>query len=419
MKRALWTVKAFVSGRIGLVRSLGREGVPVAVAVPAHEPYAAVGYSRYSREVVPVPNFAKSTEKALLRLEQWASAQAEKPIVFCNGESDVLLFSRNRDRLSKYFHIPLAPADLLEALVDKGKFAALSDSYGLQTPRTVIPKSNEECLQAAREIGFPCILKPVNQRYWHEEIIQAALGGTRKAVLLNSEEDLKRLLGRFPEITGREMVQEYVPGPDIQHYDFHSYIDHAGTVKGWVVGHKLRTYPIHFGQGAYTHYVDEPRIAQVCLTALERIGYTGKANINLKRHSVTGKDYILEINPRFSIWSVFDQRCGVNLAMQQYKDALGLPTEFLTPHGRPQRWLWLSHDLMALRDYRRAGELTYWRWFKSLFTERGPVEFQMFAWDDPLAAPLSVYSTVRRKAHYWGLAVRRRLHLPTPQTEYS
>lgn len=272
----------------------------------------------------------------------------------------------------------------------------------------------------AEQIGYPCIIKPIHQRHWHEPAFRDAVGGNSKAILVRSETDLRRIIDRFPVVDGREMIQEYIPGPDTQHFDFHCYIDRSGTPKGWVVGHKLRTYPIHFGQGAYTRYVHEPRIAEVCLDALARIGYVGKANINLKRHSVTGKDYILEINPRFSVWSVFDSSCGVNLALQQYKDALGIPIEPLAPHGRPQRWLWFANDLKAMRDYRRSGELTIWLWLKSYIQEPGRIEYQVFAWDDPLSLPLSWLDNLHRKAIYLYLGLKRRLGWQTRKgADYS
>ena len=403
-----YQVAALVTGRIGLVRSLGREGVPVTLTVPARYPFVTARYSRYSRHILPVPHFEMQTDAALECLETWAKGQASPPVVMCNGESDVLLFARHRERLSQYFRIPLATTALLEALVHKGKFAALAQERQIPSPQTLIPRSKDECMQLARQIGYPCVLKPVNQRHWHKPgYVQATKSS--KALLLRNEPDLIRTLERYPAISGSEMIQEYIPGPDDQHFDFHCYIDQQGSVTGSLVAQKIRTYPIHFGMGSYVRLVHEPSITQLCLEALHRIGYVGAANINLKRHAETGRDYILEINPRFSVWTAFDQACGLNLALHQYRDALGFPVTSQQPAVNTQRWLWFGHDLKAMRQYRKQGELTFWKWCLSLFSEPGRVEFQVFAWDDPFVLPIGWWISVRSLARRIGSAVVRRL----------
>jgi predicted ATP-grasp superfamily ATP-dependent carboligase len=151
-----------------------------------------------------------------------------------------------------------------------------------------------------------------------------------------------------------------------------------------VVGHKIRIHPVHFGMGCYTEYCEEPEITRLCLNALKKIGYIGAANINIKRHAVTGKDYILEINPRFSIWTIFDSACGVNLPLAQYCDALGMKIPEFNRHGRPQRWLWFGADVRAMIAYRKSKELTFGQWLKSYLSKPGKIEFHVFSWDDPL-----------------------------------
>jgi predicted ATP-grasp superfamily ATP-dependent carboligase len=381
-KQQRWNHKALVLGRIGIIRSLGREEIPVAVARESLFTFERA--SRYCKEYIVLPdNIEHSQEKAVEILEKYGSRQDNKPVIFLNGESDVLLISKYRQRLSKYYLIMLAQHNLINNLLDKGKFGVFAEEYDLPVPKTIIPNSKNECFEAAEKIGYPCIVKPIRQRLWHDPQITHLIG-FHKALLINSHDKLERLIEILPPIMGGEMIQEYIPGDDQLHFDFHTYIDKAGNPLGYIVGHKIRTHPIHFGMGSYTHFVEEPKVAETCLEVLRKIGYTGAANINIKRHKATGEDYILEINPRFSIWTIIDSVCGVNLPLLQYLEALEQDLPDVKPNGKPHRWLRFGADFRAMLEYRKIGELTIWEWLKSYFSIEGKIEFHIFSWDDPL-----------------------------------
>jgi len=375
--------EALVLGRISLVRSLGRSGIPITLA---REKYSVLERaSRYVKKFIELPNLDIESEKAIERLIEYGKSRPEKPVAFFNGESDVRLFSQNRELLSEYFHIVLADHELITQLADKNMFCELAVKHDLSVPQTIVPDSESQLYEAARINEFPFILKPIRQRIWHQPEYYNKIG-YRKAILIENEKELENIIKMIPPIDGKIMIQQYIPGPDPNHYDFHCYIDKTGVPRGAVLGHKIRTYPIHFGQGCYTHYIDEPEIEQLCLETLKKINYIGAANINLKRHSETGQVYILEINPRFSLWTIFDSLCGINMPLLQYMDALNMEIPEVKPSGKPQRWLWFGADLKAMIAYRKCKELTFLRWLKSLFAYKGHIEFHIFAWDDP--APL-------------------------------
>lgn len=402
------TRKALVLGRIGLVRSLGRTGIHVALAREAPDVFER--FSRYSREFIHLPNLVLDPQKGLDMLLEFGARQSEKPVAFLNGESDVLMFSKYRETLGKYYEIMLAPHQLILDLGDKGRFAKLSTQYDLPVPRTFIPTSRKKMIEAAEAVGYPCVIKPTTQRAWHDDTIIEAIG-LRKALLIRNAGELSQFMDKLPEVRGVEMVQQFIPGDDTCHFDCHIYINRSGQPLGQWVGQKMRTYPIHFGQGCYTRYTVEKGMVQICLDTLQQIGYTGAANINVKRHAETGQDYILEINPRFSLWTILSTQCGVNLPLLQYCEAAGINIPQVHPRTEPYRWLWLASDIKAAVAYHKAGELTWSEWVRSFFSEKGKIEHHIFDLNDPL--PIIAYAclTVFR---YTGRAVRfvlRRLGL--------
>jgi predicted ATP-grasp superfamily ATP-dependent carboligase len=91
---------------------------------------------------------------------------------------------------------------------------------------------------------------------------------------------------------------------------------------------------------------------------------------------------LLEINARFTLWNHLGAANGVNLPLCAYRDLTGQPLTPPRDFRTDVRWLSFGNDLRAyLRDYRRGGELRLRDWVGSL---RGPMVYDIFAWDDPL-----------------------------------
>src|SRR5258705_269768 len=118
---------ACVIGDVSMVRALGRRGIPVAVATA--EPSSSLTRSRYCHSVVPTPSFVDDPEGAVRGLVAWARKQPTSPVLFYQGDHDLLALSRLRDQLSPHLSCLLPPPDLVEDLVDNLRGA------GPQLPR--------------------------------------------------------------------------------------------------------------------------------------------------------------------------------------------------------------------------------------------------------------------------------------------
>jgi predicted ATP-grasp superfamily ATP-dependent carboligase len=127
---------ACVVGDLSLVRALGRDGIPVAVATSA--PDSRMTRSRYCRAVVRTPSWVDDPEAALATLVGWGSEQREAPVLFYQGDHDLLALSRGRSRLAPHLRCVLPSAELVEALSDKLRFAALAERERLPVPFTLM-----------------------------------------------------------------------------------------------------------------------------------------------------------------------------------------------------------------------------------------------------------------------------------------
>jgi hypothetical protein len=87
--------EALILGRISLVRSLGRLGIPITLAREGSPVLEKA--SRYVKRFIELPNLDSEPEKAIDKLIEYGQSVSVKPIAFLNGESDVMLFSRNHE----------------------------------------------------------------------------------------------------------------------------------------------------------------------------------------------------------------------------------------------------------------------------------------------------------------------------------
>src|SRR5205085_1680639 len=108
--------------------------IPVAIATS--EPDSNVRLSRYCVTVVPTPGWVDKPEAALAAVVAWSKQQRQAPVLFYQGDHDLLAASRGRERLMAHVRCVLPPAELVEDLVDKRRFAALAEQRKLPVPLT-------------------------------------------------------------------------------------------------------------------------------------------------------------------------------------------------------------------------------------------------------------------------------------------
>jgi predicted ATP-grasp superfamily ATP-dependent carboligase/thioesterase domain-containing protein len=343
---------ACVMGDLSLVRALGREGIPVAVA--ASEADSRITRSRYCRAVVHTPSWVHDPEAALATLIAWGREQREAPVVFYQGDHDLLAVSRGRERLAPHLRCVLPPAELVEDLVDKLRFSALAERHRLPVPSTMNLQRGSALRGWER---FPCVLKPATRSARFAQIAQC-----QKALRIQSAAEFQRLL---PLIEGHEtdfVLQEEVAGGEERIVSYHAYVRSGGEVMGEFTGRKLRTAPCLYGFSTYVEITDDAEVRRLGRSVLETIGFSGVAKIDFKRDARTGGLYLLEINPRFNLWHHPGAAAGVSIPALVYRDCV--EPRSARPAGPARsgvRW-------MNARDDWRAFDGSYARWIAEVLT---------------------------------------------------
>src|SRR5229473_1623268 len=121
---------------LGIVRSLGRKGIPVCVIDDEH---SISRYSRYTSIAVSVPNL-RDTEQAtnaLLRIGH--SLDLKGWILFPTRDELVAALSNQRCALSEFFRVPTPAWDSIQWIWDKRNTYKLAQELGIPIPQTWFP----------------------------------------------------------------------------------------------------------------------------------------------------------------------------------------------------------------------------------------------------------------------------------------
>ncbi len=308
---------ACVLGDMDLVRPLGLDGIRCAVFAPEG---SSLAHSRYTERLLRLPAPAPSGEALVEALLAFGRDAPQPPVLYFEEDSHLLMVSRHRERLATVLRFLLPPADLVEQLVDKARFAQLAQALDLPVPRARVLHPRPGAPVPEPDLRYPLVVKPLT-RFESWAAIEAG-----KALRLDAPGDLRALWPRLAAAGLDLIVQELVPGPESAIESYHVYVDEQGEVAGEFTGRKIRTYPAVYGHSTALTITDlrgqAADVAVLGRAVAARIGLRGVAKFDFKRDP-DGRLYLLEINARFNLWHHLGAVAGVNLPALVYADLTG------------------------------------------------------------------------------------------------
>lgn len=316
------------------------------------------------------------TEELIAVLERLGPELEEKAVLFPCADPSVLLISRHRQRLEKWFHVVLPQPDIVEMLMDKFSFYTYAQKAGLPIPRTFFLNRRADVEQAARQLAFPCVLKPsLKTPEWLEQ-------GGAKVYKVENPEELLSLYDRICKYAPILMVQEWIEGSDANLYSCNCYFNADSEPLVTFIARKIRQWPPEAGTSCLGEECRNDTVLQESIRLFQSVRYRGLGYLEMKRDKRTGEQFIIEPNiGRPTGRSAIAEAGGVELLYTQYCDAAGWPL----PENRRQKyagvkWIYLRRDLQSATYYWRRGELTLRDWWRSW---RGRKGYAVFSWRDP------------------------------------
>ena len=380
--KAARSALACVMGDLNMVRALGLGGIGCAVV--ARDGEAAL-HSRYTRQVLPWEDFENGGDTLVEMLMSFGSAQPEQPVLYYQQDAQLLMVSRQRERLSKAFRFVVPEADLVESLVDKGLFQILAERLNLPVPKTRridLATGKPPASPPDLDLRFPIIIKPLTRF-----ISWSNVGGQGKALQVGSAETLREIWPNLMTGGMDLLAQEMIPGPENRIESYHCYVDQQGVIVGEYTGRKIRTYPETLGHSTALTITDAADIVDLGRSLVAKLNFSGVAKFDFKR-APDGSLHLLEVNPRYNLWHYVGAVAGVNLPALVYGDLLGLPRPTPSKARAGASWCNITRDRLAARESGLAMS-QWWPWMIRC-------EAKSMTWRDPMPF---VHSTLSKVLH--------------------
>jgi len=371
---------------LGVVRSLGRRGIPVWVLRHGDQRLAA--FSKYATRVFDWEGDNPKTHINYLvdlaekhNLEGW--------VLFPTDDYAVSVISQHHECLAKRFRMTIPPWSELQCLVDKWQIHYLAGKLGIPKPWTSLPLHRQEV--AAFNGTFPVILKPRSR-----EIANPFTDA--KAWCANSLDELLLLYDKACELTSpdRVMVQECIPGGGESQVSFAALCE-RGNPLAYLTAKRARQIPMDFGRSStFVETIEIPEIVEPSVRLLAATRFTGMVEIEYKRDQRDGQYKLMEANPRVWGWQTLCARAGIDFPYLLWLSVQGLPVPPVRGNINV-RWVRMVMDLSLSLGEMARGRMSLNSYLKSL---NGPIEWAIYAPDDPFPAlveiPVLIYQAARR-----------------------
>lgn len=371
---------------LGIVRSLGRHGVPTCVLDDEHSIARVSRYTGCWERVADLGDEHLLVED-LLRIG--GARGLDGWVLFPTRDETVAAIARNRERLASVFRVPTADWETIRWAWDKRNTYELASSLGVPTPRTWRPTSVDDL--EGIEGQPPFAIKPAIKEHFF-------YATKAKAWRADDTEALRELVGRAIEIVGpgEVLVQELIPGDGSQQYSFCALCENGEPV-ATMVARRLRQHPPEFGRAStFVETVDAPAVEELSRELLGQIDFSGLAELEFKRDPRSGEFKLLDFNARTWGYHTIAGEAGVDFPYLLFQRQLEQPVRRQQTRNGVS-WVRILTDLpTALGEIRRR-RLRVGDYLRSL--RRAEVE-AVFCLDDPLPGlaelALIPYLAVRR-----------------------
>lgn len=357
-------------GGLGIVRSLGRLGVPV-YCVDADR-WESSSNSRYCRGRFLLNTESYPPAESVSRLLDIGESVGGRPILIPTTDQGVLWIAENAESLKERYLFPSHSASLIRVLIDKGRMQALACCFGVPIARSMVPLSRQDIEQFVETADFPVMVKATDA-----DVLRRRTGGTK--FLVHSPRELFALYAKAAD--GKQpnfLIQEFIPGEDWMFdgcFDGDSHCVFGATAK------KIRRFPADTGITSLGVCLHNEAVFQMTARFMKALGYQGILDIGYRYDRRDGNYKVLDINPRIGCtFRLFAAANGMDVARALYLHLTRQPA-YPARVDEGRKWIVEDLDLFSSMKLWKDRRLKLTDWLKSF---RGIQEAACFAWDDPL-----------------------------------
>jgi predicted ATP-grasp superfamily ATP-dependent carboligase len=293
--RVLVTGSEYPAGLAGL-RALSRAGFETWAAVSSRDALGA--RSRAARGIVDVPD-PRMDADAFVAVVADAAERLGVDLVLPGSEAALLAIAGRENAFSDGIAVGSAPVTTVRHALDKTALALLSLRAGMDVPPTRVLAAGEPGNDDA--VTFPAMVKPLRS-----ELVRAGRLERFEARRVESAADMEAALRDLPDEVG--LVQPYFEGRLIS-VNGVGFEGDLHTVNQHVV---RRVWPDRAGGAVYAETIPmTPERAERTAAFIRELGWSGVFNLQLIERD--GRDYVIDLNPRFYVSLSLSVAAGHNL----------------------------------------------------------------------------------------------------------
>ncbi|MGH7380647.1 MAG: ATP-grasp domain-containing protein [Candidatus Methylomirabilales bacterium] len=360
---------------LAVTRSLGRQGIPVAVA--DEQPRSLAGASRYCQKAIRVPSPATAGSAFVHEIRQILSRNGVRVVIPADDVALTLL-AEARPRFEGLAAFPFPDREAIQLAHDKSVVMLLAQEHGIPVPKTVLVHDPDDVTEAIRRVGFPAVVKPRLSHFRRNG--EWVRGGGPHYV--STVRQLEAACRRIHETVPLPLVQEYIPGEGRGVF----LLMNQGKLRAAFAHRRIREKPPSGGVSVLSESVGlDSQLLQYSQCLLGALKWHGVAMVEFKHDARDGNPKLLEVNGRFwgSLQLAVD--AGMDFPHLLYRLALDGDIEptFSYQEGIRLRWGLGNLDWLLLR-LRDASPSKVIREFLRHFGKGARNE--VFRWDDPRPA---------------------------------
>ena len=285
-----------------------------------------------------------------------AHERAERVIVVPCSDYYTELLINSDPRLLSLIDSPVLDRAVYRRFATKGAFCDLCSELGIAHPKTEIALPST-LLAQKKQRSYPLVLKPANSN--HTDYLHSDIRDRKKAYICQNEDELYLALESFVTdgYVRSVAVQEYIEGEESTSAVINAYCDRSSRVRLIGVASPLLEYknPRDIGNYAALTSFSDREICDCAADLLERIGYVGFANFDLKYDKRRSGYVFLELNPRQGRSSYWMRCAGGDLMLEAYRDVV-LGEAYKGRRYAEKPCLWVNEPLPLIkREMKRRG----------------------------------------------------------------
>ena len=234
-------------------------------------------------------------------------AQRQIDVVLPIAEFAIKILGEHRHALSWSAKLPPLPSPhTLDLVTNKATFADFLDTSAIPHPPTVVVSARTPARDRLSTLTFPVLAKPL-----------FSSGG----IGIRRFEDLDSLIGFFAEQPTNErwVIQKFIEGHDLGV----NVLCRDGRVVAATVQHAIKTSSEPYHAAIGIEVGDNPTAMKIAEALINKLGWSGVANIDMRVDARRKMPMVLEINGRYWLTLLGSLNAGINFPLLACEMCLG------------------------------------------------------------------------------------------------